>query len=104
MLAGLGRGRITNREPRPNPAEAGQSNYHQVQDNLYRITQDHNTGVTGDSKVNCYVSFLVSLLLDDIIFEKIDKIHTTNLRKLQKVRILSMKCFSLIVYFIVLKK
>ena len=46
LLAGLSG--ITNKEPGAGlgPAEAGQSNYHQVQDNLYRIT-DHNTRGTG---------------------------------------------------------
>ena len=54
-------------EPGPGAAEAGQSNYHQVQDNLYRIT-DHNTRSAGDSilRFNYKISVSAQVAMEDI--------------------------------------
>ena len=54
-------------EPGPGAAEAGQSNYHQVQDNLYRIT-DHNTRSAGDRilRFNYKISVSAQVAMEDL--------------------------------------
>ena len=58
---------MTNKERSLGAAEAGQSNYHQVQDNLYRIT-DHNTRSAGDRilRFNYKIYVSAQVAMEDI--------------------------------------